>query len=158
VTKNFGLFISFFFKNAPVECILDPEAALLPQPVHLLRKRGDPPFALCLDQQSDNAGDWKAVEPRYAAGLGLVEEQHVGPDLKSKGNALSPAWSSCLSRRTRVLSEGSTTRSHPDSRASRISAAPGRLPPCSTTSCQTAGGMQIDEKRRSKLIRPTIER
>ena len=36
LTENFCLFIRF--KNAPVECILDPEVPLLPQPVHLLGK------------------------------------------------------------------------------------------------------------------------
>ena len=41
-----------------------------------------------MDQQSDNAGDRKAVEPRYTAGLGLIKEKHIRPDLKSKGDAL----------------------------------------------------------------------
>lgn len=67
-------------------------------------------------------------------------------------------WSSCSSRRTRALFEGAITRNHPDSWTSWISAAPGRSPPCSTTSHQTAGGMNTPEKRRSRLIRPISER
>lgn len=42
---------------------------------------------LRLDQQSDNAGDWEAVEPSYAAPLGLIKKEYIGPDLKSKGDA-----------------------------------------------------------------------
>ncbi len=115
---------------------------------------------LCLDQEADDAGDREIVESRYAASLGLVKEEHVGPDLDGKDDTLrfAPGWSSCFSRRTRALLEGSTTRSHPDSRASRISVVPGRSPPCSTTSCQTAGGMTTSEKRWSRLIRPISER
>ncbi len=89
MTKNFGLFISFCFKNASVECILDPEAALLPQGWSISSASEETsPSCFAWISEADNAGDWKAVEPRYAASLGLVEEQHVGPDLKSKGDAL----------------------------------------------------------------------
>lgn len=137
--EDSGLFISFCFKDASIEGILDPEAALFPQAWSISPASEEiRPSRFAWTREPDNAGGWETGEPRYAAGLGLVEEQHVGLDLKSKGDALSSAWRSCLSRRTRVLSEGSITRSHPASRASRISTAPGRLPPSSTTSRQTA--------------------
>ncbi|KAF5045242.1 hypothetical protein DSECCO2_483290 [anaerobic digester metagenome] len=86
--KTSGLLIHLHFKNAPVEGILDPEVPLFPQSIHLLRKGRDRSFTLRLNQQPDDTGDWKAVEPRDATPLGLVEEEHIGPDLESKGDAL----------------------------------------------------------------------
>jgi len=73
VTKNFGLFISFCFKDASIEGIPDPEAALFPQPVHLLRKRRDPPSRFARIKRPIIP---VTVEPS------LIKKQHIGHDLK----------------------------------------------------------------------------